>query len=234
MQPEETLCPSSATEAYERWAVPAVFEPYAHDIIERARPIGPSDRILDLGCGTGIVARILRQRLGGGATIVGVDVSRRMIEKARAVAPEIDFREGNAVALPFADGSFDVVLCQAMLQFVPDRRAALREVRRVLASSGRFLVSTWRPSTEQPLHEAQLRRALEEAGFADICIETVSLVERLRNFSGEVFACFGLDEGFGAATAANVATATAPPRAREVAEGRAAREDLPAYQRRRT
>src|SRR5689334_20994646 len=98
---------SNFADGYERTIVPAIFEPYARDLVERARPIGPSARILDLGCGTGIVARVLRERLGGAARIVGLDVSAVMLEKARSLAPELDLREGNAQALPFADGSFD-------------------------------------------------------------------------------------------------------------------------------
>src|SRR6266566_10173217 len=92
----------------------------AHDLVERARPIGASDRILDLGCGTGIVARVLRERLGGAANIVGLDASTAMIEKARSFEPELEWRVGDAVAMPFADASFDLVLCQEMLSFVPD------------------------------------------------------------------------------------------------------------------
>src|SRR3954447_24287673 len=106
---------------FERVLVPAIFKPYANDLVERARPIGPSDRVLDLGCGTGIVARVLRERLGGAARITGLDAAPPMISMAKSVAPELDFREGNAMALPFADHSFDLVLSQQMLQFVPDR-----------------------------------------------------------------------------------------------------------------
>jgi ubiquinone/menaquinone biosynthesis C-methylase UbiE len=192
-------------DAYERTVVPAIFDRYARDLVERARPIGASDRILDLGCGTGIVSRILRERLGGAANIVGVDVSRPMIEMARSVAPEIDFREANAMALPFPDGSFDLVLCQEMLQFVPDRLAALLEVRRVLTPGGRFITSAWRPRSEQPFFEAlgrvaerhlgksndarwsldgpALAQALTDAGFADIRLEIVSFTDRFREFS---------------------------------------------------
>jgi ubiquinone/menaquinone biosynthesis C-methylase UbiE len=250
-------------DAYERTVVPAIFDRYARDLIERARPIGASDRILDLGCGTGIVSRILRERLGGAANIVGVDVSAPMIEKARSVAPEVDFRQANAMDLPFPDGSFDIVLCQEMLQFVPDRLAALREVRRVLMPGGRFITSAWRPRSEQPFFEAlgrvaerhlgksndarwsldgaELGRCLAEAGFADIHLETVSFTDRFREFStrmnamasnfdltalseadkerrfaaveadsAEVFARFALDDGFGAPSVANVATAISP------------------------
>src|SRR5688500_13037723 len=113
---------------FETVLVPSVFAPYAQQLIERARPIGPADRVLDLGCGTGIVARLLRERLGGAARIIGLDVSAPMIAKARSIAPEIDWREANAMALPFEDRSIDLVLSQQMLQFVPDRAAALREI----------------------------------------------------------------------------------------------------------
>jgi ubiquinone/menaquinone biosynthesis C-methylase UbiE len=205
MSLEAALRQPSAADTYERTLVPAVLDRYARDLVERARPIGPSDRILDLGCGTGIVARVLRERLGGAANIAGVDVNTVMIEKARSIAPEMDWHVGNVMALPFVDGSFDLVLSQEMLQFVPDRVTALREVRRVLSPGGRLLVSTWRPRSEQPFHEAlgriaerhlgephdprwsldgsALRQTLAQAGFVDIRLEMVSLPERYREFS---------------------------------------------------
>jgi len=193
---------------YERTVVPSIFERYARDLVERARPIGASERILDLGCGTGIVARVIRERLGGGANIVGVDASPVMLAKARSLAPEIDFRQGNTMALPFDDASFDLVLCQEMLQFAPDRLAALREVRRVLAPRGRLLASTWRPRGMQPFHDAlgrvaerhlgqandrrfsldgpELATTLAEAGFVDIHVETAWLTERHHEFSSRL------------------------------------------------
>jgi ubiquinone/menaquinone biosynthesis C-methylase UbiE len=195
----------SIAEIFERVLVPAIFERYARDLVDRARPIGPSDRILDLGCGTGIVARVLRERLGGAARITGVDVSAPMIARARAVAPELDFREGDAMALPFADHAFDRVLSQQMLQFVPDPARALREARRVLAPGGRLVLSTWRPRTMQPLHHAictlaerhlgpghdkryaldgePLRALVLEAGFRDVHLDEVSRIEQHRDFS---------------------------------------------------
>src|SRR5262249_19145456 len=192
-------------EGYERMVVPAVFERYARDLVERARPIGPSDRILDLGCGTGIIARVLRERVGGAASIVGLDASAPMLAKARAIAPEIEWREGNAAALPFPNESFDLVLSQEMLQFVPDAVAALREVARVLTPGGRVLATTWRPRSEQPFHDAlghiaerhlgksndrrwsldgaALRDAFIAAGFVDVKLQTVSLREQYKEFS---------------------------------------------------
>ncbi|HEX6763994.1 MAG TPA: class I SAM-dependent methyltransferase [Polyangiaceae bacterium] len=254
--------PTFASE-YERVVVPAIFERYARDLVARARPIGASERILDLGCGTGIVARVLRERLGGAANVVGLDVNPNMLAVARSVAPEIDFREGSAMGLPFADASFDLVLCQEMLQFPPDTVGVLREVRRVLSPGGRLFASTWRRRGEQPFHEAlgrvaerhlgtpndkrwsldaaALEKALAEAGFVDIRLETVSFTEHHREFStrqnalaanfdlsglsedekerrfaaveadsAEVFARFALDDGFGAPSFANVASAVSP------------------------
>src|SRR5262249_36758409 len=136
-----------------------------------------SDRILDLGCGTGLVACILRERLGGAAKIVGFDASRVMIEKARLLAPEMDWRDGDVMALPFAPDSFDLVVCQDMLRFVPDRVGALGEVRRVLSAEGRLLASTWRPHGPHRLDASAMREALADAGFFKIEIETERLPE---------------------------------------------------------
>jgi ubiquinone/menaquinone biosynthesis C-methylase UbiE len=199
---ETALRQPNIAEVFERILVPGIFERYARELVDRARPIGPSDRILDLGCGTGIVARVLRERLGGAARIVGLDAAAAMIAMAKSVAPELDFREGNAMALPFDDHSFDLVLSQQMLQFVPDRAAALREARRVLVPGGRLLVSTWRPRTHAPLHDAlvklaeqhlgpandkrysldgdELRALAVDAGFNDVRLDTVSLTEQYR------------------------------------------------------
>lgn len=201
---ESVLRLSGFPEIYERLLVPSIFAPWAQKLIERARPIGPADRILDLGCGTGIVARILRDRLGGAARITGLDVNAGMLDKARSLAPDLTWVEGNAAALPFPDRSFEVVLAQQVLQFVPDRAAAAREIHRVLAPGGRLVASTWRPRREQPLYEAlgqiaekhlgpgndkrwsldggELRALLADAGMVEIRHETVSLEERYSAF----------------------------------------------------
>jgi ubiquinone/menaquinone biosynthesis C-methylase UbiE len=201
---ENALRQPDVAEVFERVLVPAIFERYARDLVERARPIGPSDRILDLGCGTGIVARVLRERLGGAARISGLDLSPAMVAMARTLAPEVDFREGDATALPFETGGFDLVICQQMLQFVPDPLVALREVRRVLAPGGRLLASTWRPRDVQQLHEAMgavaerhlgvpndkrfrldgdaMRGLLRDVGFVNVELTTVTLTEEFREF----------------------------------------------------
>jgi ubiquinone/menaquinone biosynthesis C-methylase UbiE len=147
-----------------------VLERCASDLVEGARPIGPSDRMLDLGCGSGIVARVLRQRLGGAADIVGVDASEPLLEMARAVAPDIEFVHGDFIALPFADDSFDLVLSQQLLQLAADSAGALGEVRRVLSPGGRLVTNLWRSSGQ----EADLENALTRAGFHEVRIHTVS------------------------------------------------------------
>jgi ubiquinone/menaquinone biosynthesis C-methylase UbiE len=157
-------------EVYERILVRGAFDRYARDLVERARPIGPSDRILDLGCGTGIVARVLHERLGAAASVAGVDASPAMLAKARSCAPDVDWVDGDAAALPFADAAFELVLCQHMLQFVPERAAVLREVRRVLSPGGRFLASTW-------LEGDTLRAELSDAGFTEVRLETATFAE---------------------------------------------------------
>jgi ubiquinone/menaquinone biosynthesis C-methylase UbiE len=202
---EAALRTRGVAEIYERTLVPSIFAPWAQEILERARPIGPADRVLDLGCGTGIVARLLRERLGGAARITGLDASADMIEMARALAPELEWREGNAMKLPFADASFELVVAQQMLQFVPEPAAALREIRRVLVPGGRFVAATWRPRHELPLYEvlgqvaerhlgvahekrfllgddAALRAMLAEAGFSDVRVDVVTRIDRFREF----------------------------------------------------
>jgi ubiquinone/menaquinone biosynthesis C-methylase UbiE len=194
---DRVISQPSFAETFEKLVVPSLFAPWGRDLIERARPIGPSERVLDLGCGTGIVARLLRERLGGAATIAGLDVNPGMLAVARRVAPELEWHEGNAMALPFQDGAFDLVLSQQMLQFVPDREAAARELRRVLSPGGRVVASTWRSLAELPFYEAltrvaerqlgksndtrwsfgdgeALRALLAGAGFGDVRVETVT------------------------------------------------------------
>jgi SAM-dependent methyltransferase len=154
----------TAAEAYERYLVPAFFGPFADRLVELAAP-RPADRALDVACGTGIVARRIAARV---ARAVGLDSNPGMIEVARTVEPSIDWRAAEAGAMPLPDASFDLVLCQQGLQFFPDRRAALREMRRVLVPGGRLAISAWRAAEHNPgwlrLAEALDRHAGREAG----------------------------------------------------------------------
>src|SRR5688572_23572657 len=122
---------SHPAETYERFMVPPLFAPAAARLLDLARP-RPGERVLDVGCGTGIVARRAAPVVGGNGTVVGVDFTPGMLDVARATAEReglaIEWREGRAEALPFGDGGFDLVLCQFALMFFADRAAALTEM----------------------------------------------------------------------------------------------------------
>jgi len=149
---DETFSDNEA-ENYERFFVPAIGGPIARDLVEAAA-LTPGTRVLDVGCGTGIVARLAAEKLNGGGAIAGLDVNPGMLAVAREVTPDaagIDWYEANAEAIPLPDGSFDVVLCQMTLQFIPGRVNALREMRRVLAREGRLVLNV--PGPTPPLFE---------------------------------------------------------------------------------
>lgn len=131
-------------QVYERVAVPAMFEQEALALLERAALI-PGEHVLDLACGTGIVARLAAPGLQAAGRVWALDLNPAMLAQARAQgAPDgapVGWLRGNAMALPFADGAFDAVLCQNGLQFMPDRPLALREMRRVLRPGGRLALN---------------------------------------------------------------------------------------------
>jgi len=137
----------SGPEAYEHHLVPAIFAPWAAVLLELAR-LQPGERVLDAACGTGVVARAAMARVGTAGKVTGVDLNPGMLEVARTVSgragQSIAWREGNLEALPFADGAFDVVLCQQGLQFCTNKAAAVSELRRVLREGGRLGLSVWR------------------------------------------------------------------------------------------
>ena len=120
----------AAAELYESKFVPAFFAEWAPHLVDLAG-VGPGQAVLDVACGTGIVARTAADRLAGAGRVVGVDLNQAMLTVARRVRPDLEWRQGDAGALPFPDESFDGVLCQMALMFFPDRAGALREMRRV-------------------------------------------------------------------------------------------------------
>jgi ubiquinone/menaquinone biosynthesis C-methylase UbiE len=197
--PEGWQLEGDSAELYERYLVPAVTLPWAVDLVERIG-VEPADRVLDVACGTGAVARVAAARVGDGVRVAGVDVNRGMLRVARRRLPELEWCEGSVLALPFAADEFDVVLCQLGLQFFPDRPAALREMQRVLMRGGRFGASVYSSIERNPATEAlsdaldqhfgegasrakrhehslsdqlELGALLANAGFADVRVETV-------------------------------------------------------------
>jgi ubiquinone/menaquinone biosynthesis C-methylase UbiE len=140
-------------ESYERYLVPVLFAPWAERLVQLAAP-GPGERVLDVACGTGIVARRAAARVGVGGAVAGLDLNQSTLEVARAAAAQagasIEWRAGDVAGLPFPDGAFEIVFCQQGLQFFPDRALALREMRRVLVPGGRLALSVWRPIRYSP------------------------------------------------------------------------------------
>jgi len=135
-----------AAERYERWAVPFVVGPWVPGLLDLAE-LRAGERVLDIACGTGVVARLAARRVTPGGTVTGLDLNEGMLAVARRLplppGLTIDWHQGSALALPFVDSAFDVVLCQQGLQFFPDRLKALGEMRRVLTPAGRVALSVW-------------------------------------------------------------------------------------------
>jgi len=151
---------SSFPQIYEQALVGPLFRPFAELMLADLAP-ATGESLLDVACGTGIVARLARARLGSTDRVVGVDLSPAMIDLARQVDSEIDWRVGDATALPLQDKEqFDIVTCQQGLQFVRDSEAAVRQMRRALAGGGRLAVSTWVSDDDLPMLRA-LRRVAE-------------------------------------------------------------------------
>ena len=196
---------SSPAQTYEDYFVPNQFRPWTGELLDRARP-QPGERVLDVACGTGIVARMVAQRLGGAARVAGFDISPAMLEVARAAAAregvEVAWLEGSAESLPFPDAAFDLALVQQGLQFVPDKATAVGELHRVLAPGGRAVTATWAEIARNPFFAAfaevvqrrlgtpamhtpfslgdrgTLRPLFVDAGFATIEIERVERTVR--------------------------------------------------------
>ena len=196
----QALAPPSAAAPpvnYEQYFVPAIGLPVAKALI-RVAALRPGERVLDVGCGTGVAARLAAAQVGPDGSVAGLDPNPGMLAVAGAAAPAelgIEWHQAGAEAMPLPDGAFDVVLCQMALQFMPDRGQALREMRRVLAEGGRLALTVPGPAgppfeildramarhlgnqaagfvrTVFALHdEGELERLLTDAGFRDVAV----------------------------------------------------------------
>jgi ubiquinone/menaquinone biosynthesis C-methylase UbiE len=120
-QAERWQVAGNAPEAYERHIVPTLFTPWAEDLLTRVA-LQPGEHVLDVACGTGIVARLAAPQVGGTGRVVGVDLNTGMLDMARAQAlpagATVEWQEGDATALPCDDATFDVVCCEQGLQFL--------------------------------------------------------------------------------------------------------------------
>jgi SAM-dependent methyltransferase len=153
----------AAAAAYEKDFVPAIFVQWPPVLADIAG-IKPGDRVLDVACGTGVLAREAAARAGPTGRVTGLDLNEGMLAVARQLRPEIDWRQGDATKLPFEDGAFDVVVSQFALMFFPDRVAALREMWRVLAPHGRLAVAVCAPIAHSDGYTAFAGIVRREAG----------------------------------------------------------------------
>jgi SAM-dependent methyltransferase len=140
----DRLFAGSVPQFYERYMVPLMFEPYAADLATRVAGLRPL-RVLEIAAGTGVVTRKLATMLPPGAAVVATDLNQPMLDQAAAIAPapNVEWRQADAMSLPFPDGSFDVVVCQFGAMFFPDKPRAMSEARRVLRPGGAFIFNVW-------------------------------------------------------------------------------------------
>jgi trans-aconitate methyltransferase len=153
---------AEAAEFYESTFVPALFREWAVRLVDFADP-APGDRVLDVACGTGVVARTAADRVGA-ASVVGLDRTDAMLDVARRLRPDLDWVPGDATALPFGAGSFDLVLSQAALMFFGDRVAALSEMARVAGPAGRVAIQVPGRLTHSPGYVALAEVVARHAG----------------------------------------------------------------------
>ena len=203
----DTVFTGSIPGLYDRYLGPLLFEPFARDVASRVADLRPG-RVLETAAGTGIVTAALAGRLPATVTLVATDLNQAMIDHAstKPALKRVELRQADALALPFADASFDVVVCQFGVMFFPDKVAGYREARRVLAPGGHFVLSVWDSLLHNPMTRVVveavgaryphnpprflartphghsdagvIRRDLAAAGFDQVAVETVTLPSR--------------------------------------------------------
>ena len=139
--------------AYHQLLVPAVLQEWT-PLVADAADICPGQRVLDVACGTGVLTCAAMVRAGAGGAVVGLDINPGMLSVAARIAPEIEWRQGEAESLPFKERSFDAVVSQFGLMFFANREAALREMARVIVPGGRLAVAVFDSLVRIPAYEA--------------------------------------------------------------------------------
>lgn len=194
---------SSIAEIYDQFLVPLIFEPYARDLAKRVAERKPR-AVLEIAAGTGVVTRATAPLLPNGTRYVATDLNAPMLDYAKTKQPQerrVEWRQADALSLPFEEDAFDIVVCQFGAMFFPDKVQAFGEARRVLRPGGQFIFNVWdrisenefadvvtealasRFPTDPPRFMAriphgyhdvgQIRSHLSEAGFGEIRFETV-------------------------------------------------------------
>ncbi|HEV2095560.1 MAG TPA: methyltransferase domain-containing protein [Chthoniobacterales bacterium] len=231
----------SVPENYDRFLGPMLFQPYAADLVERISVLDDG-AVLEIACGTGIVTRRLRDCLSPSTKLVASDLNEAMMDFARKkfrATEGVEWRQADAAALPFAAETFDAVICQFGLMFVPEKGAAMRETKRVLKPNGAFVFNVWDSLAHNEFtriaHEtvgqffdddppafyhipfgyhdrAAIRAELQEAGFRDVQMTELALTSRSLSAAA---AARGLVEGSPIVVAIVKRDAAALPRVRD-------------------
>jgi ubiquinone/menaquinone biosynthesis C-methylase UbiE len=190
---------------YDRYLGPLLFQPYAEDLATRLE-MNENASVLELACGTGILTRVLRNRLPSTVKLTATDLNEPMFRKAAgkfAKGETVEWLQADACSLPFGDQLFDAVVCQFGIMFVPDKALAAREAHRVLKPGGLFLFNVWDSFEHNELtrvaHETvasyfendppafyqlpfgyhdhgEIKNMLEGAGFREVRIEAVEKI----------------------------------------------------------
>lgn len=197
---------TTAAEAYEKFMVPGMFRYWSERLIDTAAPRA-GEQVIDVACGTGVVARAAAPLVGPTGRVAGLDIDAGVIEVARRLAadavPSIGWHCASALEMPFDSEEFDVCLCQQGIQFFPDRIRGLAEMRRVLKSDGRLVASLWGPLEANKGHLAivealerlradaapakracsfadadEIRNSVKRAGFSRVEVRTEEGVSR--------------------------------------------------------
>jgi ubiquinone/menaquinone biosynthesis C-methylase UbiE len=153
----------AAAEIYEAFFVPALFGQFAEPVLDHAG-VGTGRRVLDVGCGTGVVARAAVRRVGPDGAVTAVDPNEGMLAVARRTGPSIDWHSGTAESLPLADRTFDHVVSQFAAMFFTDRAQALREMARVCVCGGTITIATWSRLDQTPGYDAMVTLVADELG----------------------------------------------------------------------
>lgn len=151
----DTAFTGSVAQFYERYMVPLIFEPYAVDLAQRVAHAAPR-RVLELAAGTGVVTRQLAVMLDASIDLVATDLNPAMIDEAARIgtARRVEWRQVDAMQMPFGNASFDAVVCQFGVMFFPDKPQAFAEARRVLRSGGLFAFNAWGPIASNEFADA--------------------------------------------------------------------------------
>lgn len=152
-----------AGRGYETLFVPALFAPWTRHVIEGAG-VADGAHVLDVACGSGVLARQALLRAGTSGRVVGVDPAPGMLAAAKEVEPAVEWVHGSAEALEFDDGAFDCVACQFGMMFFQDRTKAAAEMARVMRPDGRLAIAVWDRIDNNPAYGAVIDLLDKEVG----------------------------------------------------------------------